>query len=229
MQAVYLYGLKHELKSIKTIIISIVFIGLSFLIAKYSGSLSIILDSNGSSPAIQLMFLCYAFMGFLFSSILFGGIISKEVETETLRYITPYLSRRKIYTAKYLITITYFLLVILLALIVVFSVRGVIVVPWRDLLSIIVFFLYIESVIIMVSTISKNERTATLVGIVLSLLFPAIFTVAYFRDNIFLDAIDWLLPYRYLEGTNSWELLILLLLACAAFYVGMVIFERKEI
>lgn len=229
MQAVYLYGLKHELKSIKTIIISIVFIGLSFLIAKYSGSLSIILDSNGSSPAIQLMFLFYAFMGFLFSSILFGGIISKEVETEMLRYITPYLSRRKIYTAKYLITITYFLLVILLALIVVFSVRGVIVVPWRDLLSIIVFFMYIESVIIMVSTISKNERTATLVGIVLSLLFPAIFTVAYFRDNIFLDAIDWLLPYRYLEGTNSWELLILLLLAWTAFYVGMVIFERKEI
>ncbi len=225
MKSIYLSNLKKEIKSIKAIIVSALFILVSFLIAKYSGSLSIF--SDGNSPAIETLFGIYAFLGFLFSSILFSGIICREVETETLRYITPYLSRRKIYFTKFLVMMTYFLLIILVSLVTLFAIRGEIFLPIQDLVNIIIFFAYTESLVLLISTISNSERLASLLGIVFSIAFPIIFAFSYFKENILLKIVNWILPYKYLE--DDWEILVLLLLSLILFVLGLTFFERKEI
>ncbi|MEC6748075.1 ABC transporter permease [Marinilactibacillus sp. XAAS-LB27] len=227
MKSIYLYGLKYELKSIKTIVVSLVFTGLSFLIANFSPSLTIAINNNGVSPAIDTLFVLYMFLGFLFSSILFGGIISREIETETIRYISPYLSRKKIYLAKYLVTLTYFALMIVFSLTILFVSRGAIVIPLASLANILVFFLYTLALVLLISTVSRNERTATLIGIVLSLLFPIIFTYTFFKDYTLLNILNWLLPFRYLN--SGWEILILLLLAILVYILGATLFERKSL
>lgn len=227
MKNIYFFDLKRELNSIKTIIISLLFILISFLIAKYSPSLSTLIDDTGSSPAIAILFGIYAFMGFLFSSILFSGIISKEIESETLRYITPYSSRKKIYLAKYFVTVTYFSLITALSLIILLFIRGVVIVPIQDYFNMLVFFMYIEAIVLLVSTICSNERMATLINLLLSLIFPIVFVIAFFKENIILKALVWLLPYKYLE--SSWEISILIILTSCILILGIRIFERKEI
>lgn len=227
MKNIYFFDLKRELNSVKTIIISLLFILISFLIAKYSPSLSILIDDTGSSPAIEILFGIYAFMGFLFSSILFSGIISKEIESETLRYITPYSSRKKIYLAKYFVTVTYFSLITVLSLIILLFIRGVVIVPIQDYFNMLVFFMYIEAIVLLVSTICSNERMATLINLLLSLIFPIVFAISFFKENIILKALVWLLPYKYLE--SSWEICILIILTSCILILGIRIFERKEI
>lgn len=227
MKNIYFFDLKRELNSIKTIIISLLFILISFLIAKYSPSLSTLIDDTGSSSAIAILFGIYAFMGFLFSSILFSGIISKEIESETLRYITPYSSRKKIYLAKYFVTVTYFSLITALSLIILLFIRGVVIVPIQDYFNMLVFFMYIEAIVLLVSTICSNERMATLINLLLSLIFPIVFVIAFFKENIILKALVWLLPYKYLE--SSWEISILIILTSCILILGIRIFERKEI
>ena len=86
----------------------------------------------------------------LFSSIIFSGIFTKNIDSQAIRYITPYVHRVKIYFAKYLAMISYFTLVLLVSLIIIFI------------------------VVILLSIVCFKERMASFVGVFISLFFPAI-------------------------------------------------------
>lgn len=225
MRAVYLFGLKKELLSVRALIIGLIFSLVSFLIAKYSQSLAIF--TEGNSPAIDTLFGVYAFLGFFFSSILFSNIITTEFKTQTFRYVTPYVSRRKIYLAKFLLMISYFVVITLIGMIVLFLGRNQFYMPIRSLFNLLIFYAYVEAIILLVSTVSVNESFSSLLGIVISIGIPILYAVIYFKNNIILDLFDWLLPFKYLE--SSWEISILILLVIIILYVGEYFFERKEL
>ncbi len=225
MRAVYLFGLKKELLSVRALIIGIIFSLVSFLIANYSQSLAIF--TEGNSPAIDTLFGVYAFLGFFFSSILFSNIITTEFKTQTFRYVTPYVSRMKIYLAKFLLMISYFVVITLIGMTVLFLGRNQFYIPIRSLFNLLIFYAYVEAIILLVSTVSANERLSSLLGIVISISVPILYAVIYFKNNIILDLFDWLLPFKYLE--SSWEIGILILLVIIILYVGEYFFERKDL
>ncbi len=68
--------LKKEIFSIKSFVIGGLFIIVSVLTGNYTTSISIFLNSNGSSDLIDLLFGIYGFLGYIFS-----GLISKKVES----------------------------------------------------------------------------------------------------------------------------------------------------
>lgn len=139
--ALFFLTLKKEIFSIKSFVIGGLFIVVSVLAGKYTTSVSIFLNSNRSSGLIDLLFGIYGFLGYIFSSVLFSGLISKEVESQTMRYVTPYLSRKAIYLAKYFASLCYFLIILAVSLVVLFLFRGAVVFPIYSILSIIAFLL----------------------------------------------------------------------------------------
>ncbi|MBX9119732.1 ABC transporter permease [Enterococcus faecium] len=225
MRAVYLFGLKKELLSGRALIVGLIFSLVSFLIANYSQSLAIFIDGN--SPAIDTLFGVYAILGFFFSSILFSNIITTEFKTQTFRYVTPYVSRMKIYLAKFLLMISYFVVITLIGMIVLFLGRNQFYVPINSLFNLLIFYAYVEAITLLLSTVSANERFSSLLGILISVIAPILYAVIYFKNNIILDLLDWILPFKYLEST--WEIGILIVLVIGILYVGEYFFERKDL
>ncbi|BAL62849.1 ABC transporter permease [Melissococcus plutonius] len=225
MKAIYLFGLKKELLSVRALIIGSIFSLVSFLITNYSQSLLLFVD--GKSPAIETLFGVYAILGFLFSTILFSNIVTTEYRSQTFRYVIPYASRMKIYLAKFLLMITYFLVVTSIGLIVLLVGRNQFYIPINKLINLFIFYAYVESLTLLLSTISANERFSSLLGIILSISFPILYAFIYFKDNAILDVFDWILPFRYLE--SSWEIGILVIITIFIFYIGEYFFERKDL
>lgn len=225
MKAIYLFGLKKELLSVRALIIGSIFSLVSFLITNYSQSLVLFID--GKSPAIEILFGVYAILGFLFSTILFSNIVTTEYRSQTFRYVIPYASRMKIYLAKFLLMITYFLVVTSIGLIVLLVGRNQFYIPINKLINLFIFYTYVESLTLLLSTISANERFSSLLGIILSISFPILYAFIYFKNNAILDVFDWILPFRYLE--SSWEIGILVIITIFIFYIGEYFFERKDL
>ncbi|WP_297079131.1 ABC transporter permease [uncultured Enterococcus sp.] len=225
MRAVFLFGLKKELLSIRALIVGIIFSLVSFLIANYSQSLAIFIDGN--SPAIDTLFGIYAILGFFFSSILFSNIITTEFKNQTFRYVTPYVSRMKIYLAKFLLMISYFVAITLIGMVVLFLGRHQFYIPIYNLFNLFIFYAYVEAITLLLSTISTNERFSSLLGILISVGMPILYAVIYFKHNLILDIVDWILPFKYLEGT--WEISILIVFVIGILYVGEYFFERKDL
>lgn len=225
MKAIYLFGLKKELLSVRALVIGSIFSLVSFLITNYSQSLLLFVD--GKSPAIETLFGVYAILGFLFSTILFSNIVTTEYRSQTFRYVIPYASRMKIYLAKFLLMITYFLVVTSIGLIVLLVGRNQFYIPINKLINLFIFYTYVESLTLLLSTISANERFSSLLGIILSISFPILYAFIYFKDNAILDVFDWILPFRYLE--SSWEIGILVIITIFIFYIGEYFFERKDL
>lgn len=225
MKAIYLFGLKKELLSVRALVIGSIFSLVSFLITNYSQSLVLFID--GKSPAIEILFGVYVILGFLFSTILFSNIVTTEYRSQTFRYVIPYASRMKIYLAKFLLMITYFLVVTSIGLIVLLVGRNQFYIPINKLINLFIFYAYVESLTLLLSTISANERFSSLLGIILSISFPILYAFIYFKNNAILDVFDWILPFRYLE--SSWEIGILVIITIFIFYIGEYFFERKDL
>lgn len=225
MKSIYLWDLKREFKSVKAFVIASAFISVSLLIAKYSHSLELL--NNGESPAISILFAIYAGVGFLFSGILFSDIITKEVSSQTFRYLIPYISRKKIIIAKFFTMMSYFISIIFLAITLLFLIRGDFYLPYKELFSLIIFFAYVESIILLVSILSNSERLSSLICILISIISPIIYGISTLRNDVIFNILNWFLPYRYLE--SDWTVIFLIILTVLIFTLNIYLFERKEL
>ena len=91
----FLTTLRRELNSIKSFLVVIFFIIIAIILGKYLTSVAILIDAKGNSALIDLLFGIYGFLGYLFSAVLFSGIIADEVNTQTMRYLVPYVSKKR--------------------------------------------------------------------------------------------------------------------------------------
>lgn len=223
----FLSTLRREIFSKKSIFVCAFFTVSAYFMGKYSTVVTKLLDSNASSALIESLFIIYALLGYLFASVLFSGLISGEVESQTMRFLTPYISRRVIYLSKYAASAFYFLILTFLSLLIVFATKGLFSIPPYSLLSIVGFYLYIQSVVMLVSTISKSERLSSLLNLMLSILFPVLYTISILKNWVILEVFRWFLPYHYLAKT--WEVVVLYLLSAVLVFIGLRIFEEKEV
>ncbi|EPI03837.1 hypothetical protein D920_00271 [Enterococcus faecalis 13-SD-W-01] len=121
----------------------------------------------------------------------------------------------------------YFSMITLLSLLFLLVIRKEFYLPLQSIFNLFVFYAYTESVILLISTVSKTDRVSYFVGMVISFIMPILYAVAYFKNNIWLDALNWLLPYKYLD--SNWQIIYLILITSVIFFFGMYSFERKEL
>lgn len=227
MLVYYKNQLLYELKTVKIWIVSLAFFITAFLVSYYSNRLDF--QFGKTFTLIHLLYGLFAFMTFLFSSILFSGVFAREIENESLRFITPYITRFKIYFAKLLTMITIFLVILSVSLGITFVVASVRTFPIFDTIVFLLFLVYIQSMILIISLVSPNDRLASIIGLLFSLISPILFILSTVFDNPILNAINWLLPFRYLGLENRFEALFLVFQIILLIFLGNKMFERKEI
>ncbi len=227
LTSLFLFYMKRDLKSFKTLIVSAVYFFITYLFIRYGDSVGKIFDNSDGFAILKVMYAVFAFVGFLFGASLFSNIISQGISSRDFRFILPYKSRRVLYFSKFLMSFVFFFLQILIATIVVLVFREDAVFSSQQFCNISIFYFYMLSIITFISTISKNDRTAMLVNIIISIIYPAIFLFSNIVNNNFLDMLSWITPYHYIEKT--WEVLFLMILSVAFLCIGVSVFEKKEI
>ena len=221
--ALFLTTLKKEIFSKKSLFVGAFFLISSYLIGRHSSSVSSLLDGELTNS----LFVLYALLGYLFSSVLFSGLLAGEIESQTMRFLVPYLSRRSIYLFKYLASTSYFLVLTFVSLIILFITKGAVNIPFYSLLAILGFYLYIQSLVMLVSVSAGSERLSNLINLMLSILFPILYTASLLKSWPILEPFRWLFPYHYLSKT--WEIIILYFLSAVLVFAGQLIFEKREI
>lgn len=124
-----------------------------------------------------------------------------------MRYLTPYLSRERIYLEKYLATVCYFLILTVISLVMLFLTHRTLSFPIYSFLAILGFYLYIQSLVILVSTIVSSQRLSNLISLLISILFPLLYSLSLLKKWFIFKIIHWIFPYYYLSKT--WEITVL--------------------
>lgn len=228
MKNLIVFYLKNELKTFRTVIVSSFFVGMTLLMGIYMPDDLFQVLPDGSSQATSIVVSIYVMVGFICSSVLFSGILSHDIESRNLRFITPYFSRKTIFLAKYSVTMIYFVTVFLMSLVILMLFKGHVPVSAQLLVNTLVIYLYTEAIIVFISSISKSEKTSTLLATLISFVFPTVgISAMYFTDKKWLQILQWLTPYPYLDVDV--EILYLLALSATFIGLGLYLFEKKEI
>ncbi|SJZ95452.1 hypothetical protein SAMN02745116_01937 [Pilibacter termitis] len=118
MKTIFIDELRRSLLTIKSMIIIVSFLGIAFLVGKYSEVIALV--AEGKSAIVTGMFGGFTLLGALFSFMLYASNLTREIETESIRYITPYVSRRNIFLGKFFAMTVYFFTLIFFSLLVLF-------------------------------------------------------------------------------------------------------------
>lgn len=223
MKNIFVTDLKKAILSIKSLFIITFFCIVSYFIGYNYDAIG----KASEGTLVTTLYNSIETFGILFGFLLFSGIVSKMVENESIRYITPYLSRYKIITSKYLVIFSYFILLLLLMLPIVMISSKVVIFPVKEFLQAFIFFAYISSIILLLSVVTRTERRSTFIGIFAGILIPILGVISIFSKNILVSIFSWLLPYRY--GTLSIESIVLVLLTGIVFSVTIIIFQNEEL
>lgn len=228
MYQLTIFYLKNELKTLRTIIISCFFLVITLLIAFNMTDESFVTLPDGSSYATNLIMSIHILTGFICSSVLFSGILANDIENRNLRFMTPYISRNKIFLTKYFVMMVYFCLVFLASLSLLVLIKGGIPINGQFLFNLLVTYAYTEAVILFISSASRSEKTSGLLSTLASFIFPAIgITAQYFPDKKWLQILQWATPYPYLQ--SGIEILYLSVATLVLVGLGLYWFNRREI
>ncbi|WAM38548.1 ABC transporter permease subunit [Leuconostoc pseudomesenteroides] len=218
--------LKNELFSLKSIVIIGIYIGVAYLIGQYGPAVAAVLP-NGDSKLYTTLFSAYEILGFVFAAIIFSGVFTREIETQTIRFLIPYMNRTKIYLGKYLAILSYFIVLIVVSICIVGVLKRQFVLPWGPFFKAVGFFMYVSSITLLISLVSKNVKNAGFVSLIISFGSFVIYISANISNNVLLQLINFVLPYQYID--NDYGTIILTVLALIFGLLGWKIFMKKEV
>lgn len=219
--------LSTSLKSIKSVILIILLSLISYAVAENSDKVPLISSDTNSISVSTIIFSLLSVLGVFFTMQIFGGNLTREIESESIRYILPYVPRWKIIISKITSYQLYWMIILIIPLVIVSIFKHKLFFPLTGLISMFAFFLYINSVALLTSVIVQKEKSSTFIGIVISIAVVFIGLWSIISNNIILKIISWFLPYRYINF--SWEIVILLALSVGLIIFTINIFNTKEL
>ncbi|MGN1400895.1 MAG: ABC transporter permease [Bacillus sp. (in: firmicutes)] len=226
MWAICMHEFKNLFKGFKSIFIILFLVGISYLFA-YLGKTTAIVEGMSSEELYTAgLTVLIVFFGTLFTFVLSHDVLSKEVQTRTIRFLVTKTTRKKIIAGKTLAIILFWLvcLSISLAAISIYAKAFFL----TTLLQCIVFLTYGISLAVLASSLVSKTSQSLMIGIGISLVLPVIGMLTLLIDNIFFNWIKYLTPYYYLDLPMI-SLFGIIILAFGFIIAATVIFERKDL
>ena len=162
-------------------------------------------------------------LGFLFVFAVSHDLINKEVETKTMRLLVTKISRIQIVLGKFLGALLFWIVVFSIS----FGVLTIIAGEWfpKDYFRSLSFVFYVVGFVLCLSTLISRTRLSMFLGILLGIAIPIIGLTSLVSDKWYLKPFEYILPYKYMEGSIGW---ILISLVIGLVYVGISILLMKR-
>lgn len=216
--------LLKNLKSIKSILVILIFAALSFLVSK---ALKGFMNGNLEGLYSTLKILVFI-LGYLFVSIISHDAINREVEMQTIRLIITKISKRKFIIGKFIGILFFWIICILISFTIIsISAKTFNIVNFSLLISCIFYYI---GVTIFLSTIIDRTTISNFLGLFISIVLPAGGLYITTTTNVF-KFLKWIFPYAYIEFSQKNNLYIAgpIVIGMIFLIVSLIILDKKDV
>lgn len=181
------------LKSVKAIVIILLFSGGSFWV---SNSLAKTVGQLAAGEYYSSLRLLVLFFGYLFATILSHSCLNNEVESKTIRLLLSKVSRASIVIGKLLGALLFWSVCLFVSFVFV-SVIGRV---WHvsELFIVFVTMAYFNSIVLLLSAVINKSSQTNFIGLILALAIPGLGLYTTLTAHSRLHILQYLFPYYYL-------------------------------
>ncbi|UYO35876.1 ABC transporter permease [Bacillus zhangzhouensis] len=229
MFAIGLNEFKALFKSIRSILIIIVIIGITTGTAKILSQFSDQLKSFGLGDNAYvggLMVLLFIAAP-LFVTSLAHNAINKEVYSRTVRFLVTKTSRNSIIVGKFLGNLLFWIVCLTISLILIIPFANTF--YFLELIQCIVFISYFLGLTLLLSTVISNPSITMFLGITLSIVLPVIGMISIGSNNIFIKIISYITPYYYFTQEQTVLTYIVILFPILFLILSLMLFRKRDL
>lgn len=212
------------IKSVKAVIIILIFVLFSFYISNFLIKSS---ELNARQGAVYSSLRLLVFvMGYLFASILSHNTINREIEQRTGRLIVTKISRNSFWLGKFVGNLMFWFVCITSSYILI-SIMS-------NQLDVTVYFmtlsimLYFVALVLLVSTVIYKTSMSNFVGLFLGIAMPGIGMWVTLDEKNVLGFAKYVFPYFYILKGGAF-MLIPVLIAMIWLLISLIIIRKKEL
>lgn len=180
---------------------------------------------EGSAYTAAIAFIVIVF-GFLFVFATSHDLVNKEIELKTMRLLVTKVSRLQIMMGKFLGTFLFWIVTVSIS----FAILSMIAGSWfpKDYFQSLIFLFYITSFVLLISTVITKTKLTMFLGILIGITLPIVALIAAVSDKWYLVPFNYILPYKYLEGSVG-MMLIPLAIGTVYFLISVFIMHRRDL
>lgn len=226
MWAICLREFRELFKGVRPIIIIVILGGMSYLFARFADTFPAIEGLTKQDTYTAGLMIPILFLGLLFVFTLSHGVINREVETRTIRFLVTKTSRNKILIGKLLGTLLFWFIIVLVCITVITLYAKTLFL--KTLLECMIFLCFGICSAFLLSTLVPRTGQSMFLGIAISLVLPILTAWAMFTDKFYIQWFKYLSPYYY-DGLDYPFKLFTLLLAVILMFLSLFLFKRKDL
>lgn len=212
----------NMLRSMKAIIVILIFTGGSFFVSNSLSQMTGKLDGSEYYSSLRLFVFIF---GYLFATILSHNAINSEIETKTIRLLLTKTSKTKFVLGKFLGILLFWAICLSVSFLSV-SLLGKVFEP-TQFIMVIVMMAYFNSIVLLLSAVIERSAMTNFLGLLIALAFPAIGLWVTLSIENPLHSMQLLFPYYYiLQGTIY--MVIPFVLACLLIGCTILNVYRKD-
>lgn len=212
-------------KSIKSILVILVFICTSYYTAKHFSN-SIFESSSNGSPYYSSLRFCVFILGYIFVSTLSHDCINGEIESQTIRLVISKISRKDFLLGKFIGITLFWCACILISSLCIILISSVIEI--KTIITMILTCIYFISIVILNSCIIPKSSMTNFIGIVLGFIIPGVGLYCYFTENALLGIFKYLFPYYYAMNMNV-TVIIIGIISAGIISISYFLISRKDL
>lgn len=217
-------------KSIKSIIIVLIFLLVAYSVANFVHEnvellKGISTKSNPYITGIRFMVIC---LGFLFVLSLSHDTVNKEIESQTIRFLVTRTSKKSILIGKYLGILLFWIYCIGISfLVVTIQINQLLI---YEFLKLLCFITYIVGVDLVISSLIKKSALSMFLSLLIGIFAPVFGVWSIISSNPIINIVKYFTPYPYIVMENcSFLTFIPFLLSILMLSISIMLFRRKDL
>jgi ABC-2 type transport system permease protein len=164
--------------------------------------------------------------GFFFVTVISHDTLSREIDSQTIRFLVTKTTRSSIVLGKYLGVYSFWTMVVTASYIPIIFVSGSF--NLLDYIQLLSFLCFVVGLTILFSAVIKSPTYTLLCGIFCSFVFPVVGVMAMVKTGLYWNLIKFLTPYYYYVNTGYW-ILVPFLMSILMVLISIIIFTRRDL
>jgi ABC-2 type transport system permease protein len=227
MWAICTHEFKSYFKSIKSLIIIAILVGITYLIADLVTQSAdfIELDVGEDGYAFGTVFVVY-FLGSLFIAALSHDVINLEISSRTMRFLVTKTTRTNIIMGKFIGGWLFWLFCIATSFLLVFFISKKFL--WKGFFECMIFISVALAINLLFSILLRKPGLSMFFGVIFGLVFPPLSFAAIYLDNVYIEWFKFFTPYYYTDLGGYYSIINILytgLLVC----ISIKLFSRRDL
>lgn len=230
MIAITFQEFKSNIKSLRSILIILILLGMTLGFAKLANTYKDFFNAFDLGNQIHLLGLIITvfIIGPFFVFGLNHDSINSEIESRTIRFLATKTNRKNIVVGKYLASILFWVFCLFVPLIIIsFFTKTFLILT---ILSSLAYISYFAGLAIMISTIISRTIITNFIGVFLSIVMTILGILSTSYDTWYMRLYSYITPYHYyLQNNVSWTSFVPVIFSVLFLITSIIIIKKRDL